>query len=69
MYTEGVLKNSEDKVINVGDEVIDFRGEKAIVKGWIAPYKVNSTGRVIVKTKEFNEMEYFPSVYGLHIEI
>lgn len=64
------LVNKENgKLIEVGDEVISFRGEKAIVKGWQAPAYEGKSGRVYVKEiledgKEF-EMGYYPEVFGL----
>jgi hypothetical protein len=48
-----------------GQEVLTFRGEKAILEGWKEPYKPSSTGRVYIKEqdKEYTG-EYFPSVIG-----
>ncbi len=69
MYMKGILKDENGKVINKGDEVTSFRGEKAIVKGWDSPNSPASTGRIYVKTDAFDELGFYPSVYGLHIEI
>jgi hypothetical protein len=50
----------------VGDEVTDFRGEKAVVRDATAPKSPASTGRVYVTVPGVTSQQgYFPSVYGL----
>lgn len=63
------LVNAEGKLIEKGDEVVDFRGNKAIVKGWQAPAFEGKSGRIYVEElleegKKF-EAGYYPEVYGL----
>lgn len=62
------LVDKNGKEIKVGDEVVDFRGDKAVVTGWIKPKHPGSTGRVSVKEDGGFTMDYFPSVYDLHWE-
>lgn len=61
------LVNAEGKIVEAGDEVTDFRGEKAIVVGWELPKSPASTGRVVVKRGGENgyTQGYYPSVFGL----
>jgi len=68
MWT-GILKDSNNKIINVGDKVFDRDGKAATVKGWREPHKPSSTGRVYVVWDGSNqEWEYFPTVFNLHID-
>ena len=62
------LVDKNGKEIKVGDEVVDFRGDKAVVTGWLKPKHAGSTGRVSVKEDGGFTMDYFPSVYDLHWE-
>lgn len=52
----------------VGQEVVDFRGDKSILLGFRVPQSSNSTGRVIVQEEggEFPR-EFYPSVIGAKI--
>jgi hypothetical protein len=53
--------------IKVGQEVLDFRGEKCIVRGWY-PKEPPSTGRVELYYPEFNIANaYYPSVIDAEI--
>ena len=63
------LIHADGKLVEKGDEVVDFRGNKAIVKGWQAPAFEGKSGRVYVEElleegKKF-EAGYYPEVYGL----
>jgi hypothetical protein len=54
--------------VEIGQEITNFRGEKAIVTGGQAPRTPDSTGRVTVtsaKPDEDWQMAYYPSVYNL----
>lgn len=55
------------RVIRVGDDVADFRGELARVTGWDSPRHPGSSGRVTVRTDDGPEREYYPSVFNLRI--
>lgn len=59
-----VHENGEE--VKKGDEVISFRGEKAVVTGWQVPAYEGKSGRVYVKWEGSNdEMGYYPRVFGL----
>lgn len=62
------LVNNEGQEITKGTSVRCFRGEEHTVVGYAPPRHSASTGRVIVKTKEGNQREFFPSVFDLRIE-
>lgn len=47
--------------IEEGDEVVDFRGDPAVIVRGTPPHKVDSTGRVQTKAGA----EYFPGVFNL----
>ena len=49
MNEELKLYHKNGKEVKVGDEVVDFRGEKAIVVSTILPKHEGSSGRVCVK--------------------
>ena len=54
--------------VELGDEVISFRGERYIVWGWREPQHAGSTGRVYVKPFENDGLMsrgFFPSVFDL----
>jgi hypothetical protein len=52
--------------VALGDEVTDFRGDKAKVVGMEAPHNPGSTGRVYIRRIGSGPEEgYFPVVYGL----
>lgn len=62
------LFTKEGKLVEVGDILTDFRGNKAKVMGWALPRHPGSTGRVHViyeDNKQWGERELFPSVFGL----
>lgn len=67
-WMKGRLVDKDGRTVNVGDHVVDFRGESARVTGWDSPRHPGSTGRVAVRVGGGGEREYFPSVYGLRIE-
>lgn len=54
------LIHKDGSAVQEGDEVTDFRGDTAIVRGWQYPVHSNSTGRV-----DTDEGSYYPSVYEL----
>ncbi len=61
--TSGILVNKKTgKLVEVGDELADFRGEVWQVTGWREPQHAGSTGRIYVKRGE-SQMEYFPGVF------
>lgn len=66
---EAYLVHSDGRKVKEGDEVTDFRGEKAIVTGWELPRYEGKSGRVYVKEKNAKgeewEMGYYPQVYNL----
>jgi hypothetical protein len=50
----------------VGDEVVDFRGEKWRVQAGAPPHKPASTGRIYVSSETYEyTSEFFPSVCDL----
>jgi len=52
--------------VAIGDEITDFRGEKAIVTGWDKPHKPASTGRVYVRAVDGEHSAgFYPSVFDL----
>lgn len=62
-----VYENGE--IVKKGDEVVDFRGNKAIIESWQAPAFEGKSGRVYVEElleggKNF-KAGYYPEVYGL----
>ena len=66
MNEELKLYHKNGKEVKVGDEVVDFRGEKAIVVSTILPKHEGSSGRVCVKQEGENwERCYYPSVFDL----
>lgn len=62
------LRHKDGRTVSIGDEVTDFRGEKATVTGWQVPAHPGSTGRVHVEietpTAKYQQ-GYYPSVYDL----
>jgi hypothetical protein len=52
--------------VQIGEEVTDFRGDKATVTGFGTPRSPASEGRVHVKQEGF-DCEFYPSVFGLKI--
>lgn len=59
------LMHMNGKPVRVGEQVVDFRGEEAIVTGW------SQTGRNRVSVKWVDggaTGEYFSSVFDMHWE-
>jgi len=47
-----------------GDEVTDFRGDKAVVTGWDKPRHAGSTGRIYVRGYDHDYIQgYYPGVF------
>lgn len=70
MADSSVLVNEESgDIVKVGDEVTDFRGEVATVRGWRVGSHPGSTGRIVVADGwgAFGQHEYYPSVYGCKV--
>lgn len=67
--SEPYLIHKNGERVKEGDEVVDFRGDKAIVESWVAPKFEGKSGRVyvkeILKSGESFEAGYYPEVYGL----
>lgn len=63
------LLHKDGSEVKKGDEITDFRGDKAIVEGWEAPREKGKSGRVYVKyTREDGSSfshGYYPEVFGL----
>jgi hypothetical protein len=59
-----VLRDRIHHIVTVGERVISFRGEHAIVKGGVPPRHAGSTGHVIVEGGTMG-LSYYPSVYKL----
>ncbi len=58
-------RHAAGSAVQVGDEVLTFRGEEVTVLGISKPTHAASTGRVTVGDEDSNwTMEYFPSVIG-----
>jgi hypothetical protein len=47
--------------INVGDAIVDFRGEQSKLTGGNPPYRAGTTGAVL----DGNGYSYYPSVFDL----
>jgi len=65
-----LVRQCSEEQIKVGDRVVDFRGEVAVVTNWREPHKPASTGRVYRRPEKApegigSEQSYFPEVYGL----
>lgn len=54
------------KLIEPGNEVTTFRGEKARLISATPPHRMGSAGKVLVEFEKDNNyrMEYYPSVIG-----
>ena len=61
-----VIDQTTKKEVKIGDEVTDFRGDKAILCGFTIPQSLGSSGRVTVQNG-FVQRQYFPNVYNLVI--
>jgi hypothetical protein len=47
------------------DQITDFRGERATVKGWTEPRHSGSTGRIDVRYEgTTGSQEFYPSVFN-----
>lgn len=59
------------KPVGIGDRVVDFRGEEAIIVDMQEPHHSGSTGRVYVREigpsgePDGPSQGYYPSVYNL----
>jgi len=55
--------------VKVGDTVISFRGDAAIVSGFEPPRHAASSGRIYVKASTSDRFgaEYYPSVFDCEI--
>jgi hypothetical protein len=62
-----VLVHKDTKIaVHEGEQVIDFRGDTAVVTDAQFPQSPNSTGRVYVRPEgEQYTQGYYPSVFGL----
>ncbi len=63
-----LVKDKTLEPVNVGDVLHTFRGEPVIVTGWREPGRIQSTGRVYLRSMDERgiEGEYFPSVINCH---
>jgi hypothetical protein len=63
------LVNEETGVeLVIGQEVLDFRGDKMTLLGFTPPKHAGSTGRVTVQEEgKEGRREYYPSVIGAKI--
>jgi len=62
------LIHKNGKEVQVGDEVVSFRGEKATVISIQEPHTPASTGRLYVKEEGGWEQGYYPSVFDCEWE-
>jgi hypothetical protein len=64
-----LIRESDGTEPNLGDVIIDFRGDPAILAGAREPHKPGSTGRVYVRPMRSNPehptAEFYPSVFDL----
>jgi hypothetical protein len=58
--TRWTLVDADNREAIIGTTYADFRGQRHILKGHLAPHKPGSSGRVYT-----DRGEYFPSVIGL----
>jgi hypothetical protein len=65
-----LINESTGNELKKGDIVQDFRGESHVLIGFRAPHKPASTGRVIVKSLDSEDVrEYYPSVINAKIVV
>lgn len=62
------LVDNNGQEIKNGETVKCFRGNEHTVVGYAPPKHSASSGRVITKSKQGHQYEYFPSVFNLRIE-
>lgn len=63
VYTNQVdLKTGRPVEVKVGDVVTDFRGDVWTVKGFTAPHRPGSTGRVHCADKDGFDRAFYPGV-------
>lgn len=63
MANTGILISDKDgHVIEVGEQLVDFRGETWTVTGWREPLHDGSTGRIYVE-QAGSHREFFPGVF------
>jgi hypothetical protein len=62
-----LIHTNTGKEVAVGDEVTNFRGEKAIVTGWSKPKSAASSGHISVRgvddPKDDEGRQYYASVF------
>lgn len=61
--TPTLVHKSTGKPVQIGEEVTDFRGDKAIVTGWDTPHSPASTGRLYVVEQDRAPFGFYPSVF------
>jgi hypothetical protein len=67
MKTRSILINGGTGLeIKIGDPVVTFRGENAVLIDIIPPHKPSSSGRVILKIRG-HEQEFYPGVIDAYI--
>jgi hypothetical protein len=64
VFDKSEESNLDESEVNVGDTVVDFRGDRATVTGGEPPKHEGSTGRVETDDGEYKHWVY-PSVYDL----
>ncbi len=64
-----LVRKDTDEDVKIGDVLTSSQGERYILRGWHAPHKISSTGRVFVAREESpdDEEQYFPTVFELEI--
>jgi hypothetical protein len=63
------LVNEAGEFVTWGDEVVSFRGERAIITSVEEPHKPASTGRVYVRwVEDGRTASFYPGVFNLHWE-
>lgn len=63
-----VLKSASGARLNIGDKVVDFRGDECVIVGWTAPRTPESTGRVMLSYGGGPGHDYYPGVINAHLE-
>lgn len=61
-----LVDSTTGKAVEVGEKVVNFRGESAVLTGGRAPHKPASSGHVSVKRQDCDHTgESYAGVYGL----
>lgn len=63
-----LIHSDTKEPVKQGEELVSFRGEKAILKTWQYPHSSASTGRVFVIMNGQESLSYYPSVFNLEWE-